>query len=228
MQAASLQAAYVLHARRYGDSSLLIELLARDSGRVACVAKGALRARRQQTPVQAFQPLQVALSGRGEVLTLSKAESCGHLRPLTGRNLYCGLYLNELVQKLTARQDACAGLFEDYGVAIRGLSERLPAEPVLRRFEVQMLGHLGLGLLLEQDSQGQPLEASNRYTYEVQTGAVPSTEGSADSVSGRTLLALREGQFDEPASLREARRLMRRILDHHLDGRPLRSRELFR
>jgi DNA repair protein RecO (recombination protein O) len=99
---------------------------------------------------------------------------------------------------------------------------------VLRRFEFQMLGHLGLGLLLEQDSQGQPLEASNRYTYEVQTGAVPSTEGSADSVSGRTLLALREGQFDEPASLREARRLMRRILDHHLDGRPLRSRELFR
>ena len=228
MQADNLQAAYILHARRYGDSSLLIELLARSSGRVVCVSKGALRARRQQTPVQAFQPLQVALSGRGEVLTLSRAESCGHLRPLAGRNLYCGLYLNELVQKLTARQDACVALFEDYGAAIRELSERLPAEPVLRRFEVQMLRHLGIGLLLEEDSRGQPLEASNLYTYEVQTGAVPSAEGSAGTVSGRTLLALRQGQFDEPATLREARQLIRRVLDHHLDGRPLRSRELFR
>ena len=132
------------------------------------------------------------------------------------------------MQKLTARQDACVALFVDYGAAVGELSERLPAEPVLRRFEVQMLRHLGIGLLLEQDSQGQPLEVTSRYTYEVQSGAVPSAEGSAGTVSGRTLLALRQGQFDETTTLREARQLMRQVLDHHLDGHPLRSRELFR
>ncbi len=226
MNAQTLQAAYVLHTRRYSDSSLLVDLLTREQGRVAGIAKGALRPRRQDARIQPFHPLWVALHGRGEVLTLARVEAGGPALALAGRRLYCGLYLNELLLKLTARHDACAGLFEDYAGALGGLAGPAMAESVLRRFEVRLLEHLGLGLSLDVDSQGQPIKADSSYTYDVDTGAGPGA--GAGSVRGKTLLALKSGDLADREVLDEARLLMRRILDHHLDGRPLRSRELFR
>lgn len=228
MASQSLQAAYVLHTRRYGDSSLIADLLTRDQGRVACIAKGALRARRTDTRIQSFQCLLVELRGRGEVLNLVRAESTGAPLPLSGRKLYCGLYANELVLKLTARQDACPELFDDYALAIEELCGQAPAEPALRRFEVRLLRHMGLGLLLELDTSGRPIEPDSRYTYDVDSGPVLCAGNNRDAVGGRTLWALQAGVFDDDAALKEARGLMRRILNHYLEGRPLNSRELFR
>jgi DNA repair protein RecO (recombination protein O) len=228
LNAQTLQAAYVLHSRRYGDSSLIVDLLTRDEGRVACLSKGALRPRRTEATLQSFQPLLAGVRGRGDVLTLTHVESAGAALRLTGRNLYCGLYLNELLLKLTARHDASPPLFDDYVLAIRGLEAAPSTERVLRRFEVRLLEHLGLGLSLELDSRGEPISVDSSYNYQVGTGAVRDRSLGGRLVSGSTLIALRSGEFPDQASLREARGLMRRVLDHHLDGRPLRSRELFR
>jgi recombinational DNA repair protein (RecF pathway) len=48
------------------------------------------------------------------------------------------------------------------------------------------------------------------------------------AVMGSTLLALDEGCFDSLEQRREARALMRRVIDWHLQGAELKSRELFR
>jgi len=228
LEVQTLQPAYVLHTRRYGDSSLIADLLTREQGRLACVSKGALRARRPDSRLQSFQPLLVELRGRGEVLTLTCAETGSAPLRLEGRKLYCGLYLNELILRLTARQDPCPALFDDYARAIRGLSEDESAEPVLRRFEVRLLMHLGLGMALEKDNTGRPVIADWHYTYEIGSGAGQVTGRPAGSFSGKTLLALRAGEFEDDTTLQQARQLMRRIIDYHLDGRPLRSRDLFR
>ncbi|MCG6966964.1 MAG: DNA repair protein RecO [Chromatiaceae bacterium] len=228
MDAQSLQPAYVLHTRRYGDSSLIADLFVREQGRVACIAKGVLRARRADTRIQPFQPLLVDVRGRSEVLTLARAEPAGAALQLLGRGLYCGLYLNELLLKLTPRQDAYPALFDDYALAIQAMQAGGQLEPVLRHFEVRLLEHLGLGLVLEHDYRGQPVVAERRYIYDVGAGPQQCIGDEPTAIHGRTLLALRSGELADRASLREARELMRRVLHHHLDGRPLRSRELFR
>ncbi|MCB1797556.1 MAG: DNA repair protein RecO [Gammaproteobacteria bacterium] len=224
----SLQAAYVLHTRRYGDSSLLVDLLTREHGRVACVAKGVLRAKATTVRIQTFAHLLVELRGRGEVLSLLRAEAAGQPVQLLGRALYCGLYINELLLKLTARQDASADLFDGYATAIAGLAGASASEPVLRRFEVSLLQHLGLGLELESDAEGRPIDAAGSYNYDIDSGPRRVSGDGPTVVTGETLLALRNGEFTNDRVAREARLLMRRVINHHLDGRPLRSRELFR
>ena len=223
-----MHSAYVLHTRRYGDSSLIGELLTRNQGRVACVAKGVLRARRPDMRIESFQPMLIELRGRGEVLTLARAEPDGTAPRLSGRNLYCGLYLNELLFRLTARHDACPELFDDYSQVIHALAEGVPAEPILRWFEVRMLSHLGLGLALDQDEMGQAIVGDRNYSYDVQSGPRTPSAGEADVFAGTTLIALRSGRFDDATTLGQARQLMRRIIDFHLGGRPLQSRKLFR
>ena len=228
MRAATPLSAFVLHSRRYRDSSLIVELLARDLGRVACVAKGALRARRSDARIQPFQPVQVELRGRGEVQTLTRIEPLDVPLLLAGRTLYCGLYLNELLIRLTARQDPHPLLFDDYAAAIRELDADSMVEPVLRRFEMRLLSHLGLRPALENDVHGDPVVGDRLYLYDVASGPRPVTGNRAGAVSGSTLLALQQGSFADKATLVQARQLMRLIIDYHLDGRPLRSRELFR
>lgn len=227
MTAPLSQPAYVLHARRYRDSSLLLDLLTRDQGRVSCVRRGALSARRGGPPLQPFAPLEVRLGGRGEVLSLLDVEAAGATVALHGRQLYCGIYLNELLLKLTGRHDPSPGLFEDYAAALAGLAAG-DEEPVLRSFEVALLRHLGLAPRFDLDSGGRPVQPASRYTFDPEHGASEAVPGAPDSVTGAVLAALAAGRLVDPALLPEARRLMRRVLEHHLDGRVLRSRELFR
>lgn len=228
MRSSALQSAYVLHSRRFGDSSLIVDLLIREQGWVACVAKGALAKARAGVVLQAFRPLLVQTRGRGDLLTLTRAEPSGEGCQLVGRELFCGLYLNELLLRLCAREDPHPLLFDDYTVGLQALASTESEELVLRRFEVRLLSHLGLGLALEQDNAGRPIDANESYTYQIDSGPSPALGSERDRVSGSTLLALRCGQFPDRHSLREARGLMRRVLDHHLGGRPLCSRELFR
>lgn len=224
----TLQAAYVLHRRLYANSSLLLELLTADSGRLACIARGARRPRSRMVGLlQPFVPLFVALRGRGEVQTLATAEAAGSAPQLAGERLYCGLYLNELLMALTHRRDPHPGLFAIYGAALAALAAEADLDHTLRRFEVDMFRELGYGLPLthERDSH-RPVEPARHYRYVPAEGPVPAAAGPA-TIGGDTLLALDAGRPLTGAAQLEARNLMRAIVSHYLEGRKIRSRELF-
>ena len=62
------QRAFVLHARPWSETSLIIDLFSEESGRVRVVAKGARRKRSNlKGALQPFTPLLVRWSGRGDV-----------------------------------------------------------------------------------------------------------------------------------------------------------------
>ena len=69
------QPAFVLHAYPYSETSLIADVLSRDYGRLALLARGARRPRSAlRGLLLAFQPLELAWAGSGEVKTLIKAE----------------------------------------------------------------------------------------------------------------------------------------------------------
>ncbi len=223
-----LEPAYVLHRRPYSNSSLLVELFGPQSGRVVAVARGAQRGA-SAGMLQPFRPLLVQVAGKGEVKTLAAAEARGRAFALAGRRLYCGLYLNELLLRLVGREDPCLELFAAYGAALSELSGEGEEDQVLRRFEVRLLQALGFGLLLDREPEsGAAVQPERWYAYRVEHGPSAVADPHGAPIRGRTLLALAAGGSLTGDGRREARDLMRRILDHHLGGRPLKSRELFR
>ncbi|MFL6705486.1 MAG: DNA repair protein RecO, partial [Paraburkholderia graminis] len=79
------QPAFVLHSYPYRETSLIVDVLSRDHGRLALVAKGAKRPHSALRGVlQTFQPLALSWSGKSEVRTLTGAEWVGGMLPLTG------------------------------------------------------------------------------------------------------------------------------------------------
>lgn len=235
MARVELQPAYVLHRRAYRESSLLLEALTPGFGRLGLVARGGRRpGSRLRGMLEPFRPLLLSWSGRGELLTLTAAEAARPVPTLAPAMLAGGFYLNELLVRLLPRNDPHPALFESYAIALGALSgEPLGLdsvqEPVLRVFEKRLLDALGYGLVLDHDVvSGAPLNPDVSYTYRLDSG--PSTEHPGVQqdvpVRGDTLRALAAERLQSPAQLREAKRLLRRVLALHLGERPVRSRAL--
>lgn len=239
----SLQPAYVLHRRPFQNSSLLIDFLTLDYGRIRVVARGARREKsRSRALLQLFSPLLVSFSGRGEVKTLGQVEA--QLAPISlqGEQLFSGLYMNELLVRLFHNQEEHQGLYRTYQQALLALQEsaepgeeqaRRPLENILRRFELGLLSELGYALDLTEDClDHRPIDPDCLYYFQPDIGFSPDTaaEGVRDESRlflGRHLIALREFDLRDPQSAQTAKRLLRQALNVHLGDKPLTSRNLF-
>ncbi len=225
------QRAFVLHSRPYSETSMLLDLFSESDGRVRVLAKGA-RARRSQLKgtLQPFTPLLVRWTGRGEVKTLTKAEAVSLALPLSGITLYCGFYVNELLSRVLEQEFPLSELFFDYLNCLQTLAaENSSPEPVLRRFELALLGHLGYGVdFLHCAGSGEPVTDAMTYSYREEKGFIASLVTGQRSFIGRQLRALWERDFPDADTLRAAKRFTRIALKPYLGGKPLKSTELFR
>ena len=236
------EAAFVLHSHPYKETSLIVDVLTRHHGRVALVARGAKRPRSALRGVLlAFQPLSVAwLQGRaravngaqggGDLRTLTRAEWLGGLMPLRGEALMSGFYLNELIQKLLARDDPHEGLFDAYVEALAALAANGPAAPILRRFENALLREAGYALHASHTVDGIPIDPAASYRYQPERGPLP-IDGRVDArddavVAGKTLIDIHHDDYHDPMTLAQSKRLMRFLLQHHLAGQELHTRRM--
>jgi DNA repair protein RecO (recombination protein O) len=220
------QPSYVLHARPYRETSLLLECLTREHGRLGVVARGVRgeRSRLRRAQLEPFQPLAMDLLLRGEMATLTGVEMSGQPRRLAGDVGLAGLYLNELVVRLTARQDPLASLFDAYTQTLARLAAGESTAWSLRRFERDLLEAIGYGLQLQYDSDdGEALLPEASYRYLVEQGAVRCAAGHPQALRGSDLLALAQDRMPDPAGLKSLRDMMREIIRFHLGGGELRA-----
>ena len=146
----SLDPAYVLHGRPYRESSLLLEAMSREHGRVGLVARGARGAKsRWKNILQPFRPLLLSWTQRGELGTLTGADQVASPPPLTGEMLFCGLYANELMIRFLQRSDPHPGLFDHYQRLLAQLTAGEGMQQLLRIFEKDLLESAGFGMQLE-------------------------------------------------------------------------------
>jgi DNA repair protein RecO (recombination protein O) len=114
--------AYVLHSYPYRETSLILQAWTEKHGRMGLVAKGARRPKSaSRSLLVPFQPLVVDWFGRGELRTLKTAEPSAPATPLAGQALLSAFYLNELLLKLTTRDDPHEKLFAAYDEAVTAL-----------------------------------------------------------------------------------------------------------
>lgn len=256
------QPAYILHRRLYRESSYLLDVFTLNHGRLAVVAKGATRGKKNKSGLlQVFQPLLLDWTGRSALKNLVNVEAPAGPFNLVSRFLYCGFYLNELILKLCPELEANPELFVCYADTLSKLNKQSNIEAVLRHFECQMLTLLGLAPDFSCSESGEMIDLAQRYRLAengrfVILGKVPcessgpndmngfSDNELAASYSGTTLQCLSNGWFEQHRDLktqtqtwseqqtkeffREAKSLMRHLIDQALQGQALNSRELFK
>ena len=224
--------AFVLHSYPFRETSLLVEIFSRQHGRIPVVARGA---RRPKSAVRgllmSFQPLSLSWFGKNELRTLHSAEWQGGQPLLQGNALLCGFYLNELLLNLMVRDDPHEQLFDYYQQTLQRLAHGADMAATLRCFEKHLLQELGYALLLAHEAGStQPIDPDLSYRYIVERGAIRDTVVVEDGllISGKTLLDIAADDYTDAQSARQGKQLMRMLLNHHLDGKLLHTRELIK
>ncbi|AEB83680.1 DNA repair protein RecO [Alicycliphilus denitrificans] len=240
--------AYILHAYDWSESSLILDVFTCHYGRVALVAKGAKKPTSNFRPVLLpLQPLRLAWGlagevGQGEIHTLKAAEWVGgHVLP-TGDALLSGLYLNELLLRLLAREDTHAQLFDLYAGVVRVLGSGAHGEalePVLRAFELLLLREIGLLPALDAETATLgALAPQSRYALVAEGGLRAAAHGERAALTGAQWLVLQRAlEQGYTAVLRavagagapatgELKAQLRALLQYHCGSPLLRTRQL--
>jgi len=229
---AQSEPAYILHVRPYRETSRMLEVFSQNVGRIGLVARGAQRPRsRFRGLLDPFRPLSLGWTGRGDLKTLTHADNAGSCLDLAGNRVMAGFYMNELMLKLTERGDPHPDLFAHYATSLVALAGNDSAEVVLRRFELLLLDEIGYGLSLATDAlEHAPIDPAGHYEYRIEQGLVPvsASLGEAGQLvfRGEEILAISRLQLDCPDILRAAKRLLRSVINHHLGGRVLKTRQV--
>jgi DNA repair protein RecO (recombination protein O) len=226
-----LARAYVLHQRPFRDSSLIVEVFAREHGRMTVFARAARGPRTRFALLQPFRALLLSWSGRGEAPQLTGAENADGPPALPAARLMSAFYLNELLLKLLTRHDPYPELFDQYEATLAQLRQQPGAEAALRQFEARLLEFIGYGLNLAAEADtGYPVRDDAYYHFQPGVhGVVIAEPGSSGAIGGGVLQRLALGcGFESDTELRQARSLMRAALDHCLEGRELNTRAVAR
>lgn len=221
------QPAFLLSSRPWSESSLQIEIFSRDYGRVVMLARSA---RRRQSELRGvlvpFVPLQLSWYGNNELKTLHRAEWVGGWPQPQNQALFSAMYVNELVLKLTAREDSLPSIYHAMYAVLQSIcgGEHLAA---LRYFEWSLLHTLGVAPDISQDNLEQAIVCHERYWLRAEHAPVLlmqaqqlSAQEKGIVVHGHTLNALsNQSLASQPEWHQEALRLTRMLLDFRLpDG----------
>jgi DNA repair protein RecO (recombination protein O) len=232
--------AFVLHRYDWSESSLILEVFTRHHGRIALVAKGVKRPSSSFRPILLpLQPLALAFGGDAEIRTLKAAEwQGGHVMP-TGDALMSGLYLNELLLTLLARDDAHSALFDVYTNVVQviasGHGEVLQA--ALRAFELLLLREIGLLPLLDTQTMTlAALDPQSHYSLVPEGGLRQAHAGDRATLTGAQWAALQAALgagVPFTTTLRACAEVMaelkpqlRALLNYHCGVSTLRTRQM--
>jgi len=224
------QPCFVLHHRAYKNTSLIVDLITRDYGRISLVAKAAKQAKSPlKCILHTFQPLNIAWVRRSELGTLTAAEFSGTPLSLLQDRLYAALYLNEIMIRLLAQYDPVQDIFFSYENALQKLHNNCEVEIVLREFEKALLQSLGYEISLSEEADTHlPIQRDEYYHYLPEYGFTKADPSDSEKFlfKGEHLLAFNENCFSEKAVLKAAQRITYITLKKLLGDKPLKSREL--
>ena len=217
-----LQPALILQHRHYRESSELLEVFTQDYGIISILAKGVRKEKSKLAGLlQPFSVLRISYLDKNELKVLIQAEYVT-VFTLQRLGLYCGFYVNELLLRFLHHYDPHPELFNRYQQCLQELSQTDSIEQTLRYFELDLLMAAGYGVQLATDCLTQTsIQAGLRYDFLAGEGM---TSHAAGIVTGNTLQIMANRGVMDATALAEAKPLLRKMLDLHLQGRPLQSR----
>lgn len=217
------QPAYLLHRRDWQNTSLILDLLTCDFGRVSVLAKGG-KSSRSKSLYQPFTRLSVSWTGRHELKTLVGID--GVNLPVAEYRYLPLLYINELVCAFLSGQESSPELFQLYELLLQGIE---PNDADLREFEKKLMYLLGYLPDTSIDAKsGVKIEPEQSYQFLASDGFVLCGCDEKNVIDGASIIAWNRKQYESPIVGQLAKTVMRSVIDFNLQGKQLNSREIYR
>lgn len=130
-----------------------------------------------------------------------------------GQNIYCVVYLLELLARLLPYSEPAARLFEQCCMTFNALADDSMPEPWLRLFENQLLQCLGYGFDWHNDIHGEPINAHRHYHFDPESGFRACANGTYE---GAVLLSFNHHNITQCRGWSVIKHILKCAVDHVL------------
>lgn len=218
------QPAFILHSRGWQNSSLILDLLTANFGCIRALAKGG-RNSRSRGLFQPFNRVSVSWSGRNELKTLTAIDGAAKEIP---ELLYLPLlYINELVQAFHGAIDSSFEIFTLYDDLLNQINTQ-NIESCLREFERNAMRIFGyLPDMYSDSANNKPINPVGCYQFLASRGLVHCQCDEDNAIKGEIIQLWNEKNYDNPEVGQTAKAIMRCIIDFNLQGKRLKSRDIY-
>lgn len=229
-----LDQAFVLHSMPYRESSAVVRLLTSEHGVVSGVARGVYQSNRKGQQLRAALQLGSHLEwqwhGDGSLKNIQHCELLQHPGIHHPRQLICLSYINELLLHFLPAEQPAPALYQAYTVLLEHIRQQDDLEMVLREYEQLLFEEMGCVIDFLWDQQNdQPVCQGRLYRLHPEQG-ITEDDGSGQGLllNSEQLHQLAERDFTCTETRRLSKRVNRLMIDHYLEGKPLKARALYR
>ncbi len=221
---------YLLHARAYRESSLLVDFLSFSHGRISLVAntKGKKPVRSYLQPCRLLEVSYQLKSSLGKLQNIEPSVEGTYLPPISMFIYY--QYIHELLLKLLPQQEPVEAVFRAYQQSLVLLCESA-VHSALRNIELALIDLLiGLPDLSSFQRGGDKTQPSAFY-LSIEAGLTtmkPAAKCIEVSIAQIEQLLLFEADKTNEVAAEKTQAITRFYIAHLLGGRPLTSRAVFK
>ena len=218
------QPAYLLHRRDWQNSSLILDLMTLDFGRLSLLAKGGKNSK-SRSLYQPFSKLMVSWTGRHELKTLTSID--GSAFPVDERLYLPLLYVNELIEIFLPKYESSPEIFALYGELLSQIDTG-NTEMMLREFERSAMSILGYLPDLSMDGDhDHPIKPERHYFFQASRGFITCLPNQPNAIKGDKIIAWNNKIYEDKSVSQMAKTIMRCIIDFNLQGKKLKSRDIY-
>ena len=224
----SWEPCFLLHARSFGDTSIIADVFSESSGKISIMAKGAKNPKSKFFGhLLPFSALKIMLTGKSEMKTLTQIDSNYISQSAKGpHDLYTYLYVNELMIRLLPKGLANLELYGLYSNFVDLARADAINEASLRIFELDLLDILGYGINFDTDMhENSEFKDTMIYSYKPERGFYTSNDSQGFKADEISLIKNRDVQEIDKLKLKQ---LSEMAITACLDGRELSSRKFFK
>ena len=219
---------FLLHARSFGDTSIIADVFTESSGKISIMAKGAKNPRSKFFGhLLPFSALRIIVTGKSEMKTLTQIDSNFVSQSVKGpHDLYTYLYVNELMIRLLPKGLPNQELYDLYQKFVELARADAISDLDLRVFELNLLDVLGYGINFDTDSkENSEFKEATLYSFIPEKGFHRSNDANGFSVQEIRAIKNRALEGIDKLKLKQ---LLQVAIGACLDGRELSSRDFFK
>lgn len=218
--------AWLIHKHNSGDTSLKVLIFSEELGLINALYKAG-RTPKKQAQLQYFMPLWFSINEKNNWFYINKVESEDIPLQFHSKNLFAAMYVNELISLVLKPCDPYPSIYYAYISSLEDLARsesNLSIEVVLRKFEWEILKACGYSFSLTNEAHSNnSICIGKNYAFIPGSGFVENHTG----IPGEHINALSKGIMVTPAVIKSSKLIMRQALSVLLDGRTIKTRNLY-
>lgn len=221
--------AYVIYVAHFQESSALVKLISCQHGVISAIARGVYSATKKSTharsSLQLGNLIECQWGGKASLKTLYQMELVSRPYIEDSKTYLCLSYVHELMLHFLQESISAERVYLAYSRCLQ-LMAIGKNEIALRHFELDLLEELGYSMDFNWDvEKEQMIDLDKNYNVYPGHGVVENYSELA--IKGCDLSALQNRAFESTPILLLAKKVNRLILSFYLEGKVIKSREMY-